>query len=66
MHPSSISEFDITKKNSMSLAGFRKKNIKRFVIQYFSSIKDVFEKGHAKKIIQFSEAGVAPNLDINQ
>ena len=50
----------------MSLAGFRKKNIKRFVIQYFSSIKDVFEKGHAKKIIQFLEAGVAPNFDINQ
>ena len=50
----------------MSLAGFRKKNIKMFVIQYFSSINDVFEKGHAKKIIQFSEAGVAPNFDINQ
>ena len=35
-----------------------------FVIQYFSSIKYIFEKGHVRKIIQFSEAEVAANFHI--
>ena len=41
MHPGSISDFDTTEKNSMSLAGLRMKNIKGLFIQYFSIIKDV-------------------------
>ena len=61
--PGSISDFNTTKKNSMWLAGFRKKD-KRIVIQDFASIKDVTKKGHIRKIIQFSEAKVPSNFDI--
>ena len=48
MHPGAIPHFDITEKNSMWLAEFRKKNI----------------KGLSSKIFQFSEAEVAANFDI--
>ena len=68
--PGSISDFNTTKKNSMWLAGFRRKD-KTIVIQDFASIKedfasikDVTKKGHIRKIIQFSEAKVASNFDI--
>ena len=65
IHPGSITDFNITEKNSMWLTGFTKKD-KDFVTQYFSSrpIKDVFWIGHARKIIQFSEAEVAANFDV--
>ena len=49
VHPSSISDLDITEKKLMWLAGFRKKNIKGFAIQYSPSIKDVFKKAKAEK-----------------
>ena len=41
-----------------------KEERKGFVIQFFSCIKDVFEKDLVRKIIQFSEADAAANFDI--
>ena len=63
INPGFIYAFNVNDKNSMWLPGFRKKTIE-FVIQDFSSIKDIFLKGHVKKTIQFSEAEVAANIDV--
>ena len=47
----------------MWLAGFEKKNVKDLPFKTFLVSKMFFEK--ARKIIQFSEAEVAANFEIN-
>ena len=42
----------------------QKEGHKRFAIQDFFIIKDIFLKSHVRKTIQFSEAEVAANFDI--
>ena len=64
MHPGSISDFNITEKNSMWLAGFRKENIKGLSSKIFLVSKMFLKKAMSKKIIQFSEAEVAANSNI--
>ena len=58
MHAGSISDLEITEKNSMWLAGFRKKNIMGLSSKIFLVSKMFFKKAMSKKIIQFSEAEV--------
>ena len=48
----------------MRLAGFRKKNIRALSSKIFLVLKIFFKK--VRKIIQFSEAQVAANSDIQQ
>ena len=48
----------------MRLAGFRKKNIRAWSSKIFLVLKIFFKK--VRKIIQFSEAQVAANSDIQQ
>ena len=63
MHPGSVSDLDIREKNSMWLAGFRKKNIKGLLSEIFPAPKIFFKKTMSKKI-QFSEAEVATSVCI--
>ena len=56
MHPGSVSDVDIRDKNSMWLAGYRKKNIKGLLSEIFLVPKMVFKKTMLKKI-QFSNFG---------
>ena len=49
MHPRSISDFDITEKSLMWLAGFRKENIKGLSSKIFLVSKMLFKKAMSEK-----------------
>ena len=63
MHPGSIYDFDITQKNSMCLAGFRKKIIKGLSSKIFLVSKMFLTKAISKNNPVF-RAEVAGNFDI--
>ena len=64
MHPGSIFDFNITEKNSMWLAGFRKKDKKGLSFKIFLVSKIVFRMAMSKKKAEAEEAEVAANFVI--
>ena len=49
IHPGSTSDFNIIEKNSMRLAGFKKKNIKGLSSKIFLVSKMFFKKAMSEK-----------------